>query len=439
MDQASPTNVLSVGLEYSRSEIRFPYQIDRQFSGAVRVTYPFSLDAQIVNMLPAIGLGYAVFLAQLCLARRIAITFPSSVELVQGIKPLIEMLYDVRCWKDGRDLMPPPEFTLPEEKYEPARFTTDGSKRACLLWSGGKDSTLSSLLLAENNFEFYPVHFTANARTEEDERQAVSQLTDRLGLTPLTVEYDFPQYLEIARRYAVTWDTFPYHNAVPFGRDLALALLTLPVAEEKGATYLCMGHEHDSKSLYFDYQGKTIARNDVESTRGAMFLERYINEFVSPTMKLLPPVGVLPEFRILYDLFTCYPELISDVSFCFWGKPCGRCSKCLRYYLVGRVLGKEDLIDFQVNPLEGNNCPDLHDYIEQWQDESMLYREQMLFCLAKLVERGDIRDGEYLLQRFADEIYAHIKDDVGRMERCLMKVYRDPQVPQDFQVAGCEE
>jgi 7-cyano-7-deazaguanine synthase in queuosine biosynthesis len=434
MGQIRPANVLRLRINHTDAEVRFSYHIDNRFSGDLKVVFPFVLDVEAASLLSPIGVGIATFLAQLCLARRIVLEFPCSLEQVQAMLPLTEMLYDVRCWKDRIDLLPLPEFVVEGGEPLPVCFSTNASKRACLLWSGGKDSTFGSILLAKNGFDVCPVHFTVNARKEEDELQAVVQLVKYLGLSYQTVVYQFPQYLEVARSYAIDWDNFPYNNTVPFGRDLALGLLTTLIAREVGATYLCMGHEHDSKTLYFDYQGKNIARNDVESTRGAMLLEEYIQRFISPTMKLLPPVGVLPEFRILYEMYTHYPDLMSRISFCFWGGTCGRCSKCLRYYLVGRVLGREKIINFQANPLEGENCPELLDYVNEWQDESLLYRDQVLYCMARLVERGDIRPGEHLLERFAKEIYPHIQQDLEKMGERIMRIYEDAQVPKDFRV-----
>ena len=90
------------------------------------------------------------------------------------------------------------------------------------------------------------------------------------------------------------WDIFPDYNVVPFGRDLILALLVTPIMRRYGTTYLCMGHEHRSRTSYLDYQGKRIARDDVESTIGGQLIETYLQRFTSTTLKFFPPVGGLP-------------------------------------------------------------------------------------------------------------------------------------------------
>ena len=70
-----------------------------------------------------------------------------------------------------------------------------------MIWSGGKDSTLSCILLAKNGFEVRLIHLSVNARAEQAEMQAVTNLTQVLGITYETVVFDFPQYLELTKRY----------------------------------------------------------------------------------------------------------------------------------------------------------------------------------------------------------------------------------------------
>ena len=100
----SPANRLRLSLNHRADSVEFIYNIDDRWSGVVRGSYPFSLDTTDVAVLPAIGVGIAVFIGQLCMAREIQLDFGASGEMVQLIAPLAEMLYDVRCWKDGIDL-----------------------------------------------------------------------------------------------------------------------------------------------------------------------------------------------------------------------------------------------------------------------------------------------------------------------------------------------
>lgn len=426
--------VLQIGLVTSGAQATLPYQIDDEFCGSVTVTYPFALDAADMGLMPPIGVGVAAFLAQLCLAETVVLDFPCTQDMVHAMMPIIEMLYDIRCWRDQQELMPLPALHRARGSCKPAPFEERDSKQAALLWSGGKDSTLAAILLRQNGYTVHPVHVPINARADVNEKSAVAGLARILHLIPSTIGFDMPEFSNIAKRYAILWDIFPGYNIVPFGRDLVLALLATPLARRVKATHLCFGHEHGSRTNYFEYRGKQISRDDVESITGGQLLEVYLQRFLSRTLRFLPPVAGLTEFRILHDMFTKYPEVMSHVSYCFWGPACGRCSKCLRYYLVGRLCGQEDLLSMEVNPLYQENCLDLRLCIERWGAEGRSYSDMVMYCLARLVERGDIRDGEVLVRRFADEIYPLIKDRVNLMAEELMEVYRDPQVPAEFQI-----
>src|SRR5262249_23250800 len=149
---------------------------------------------------------------------------------------------------------------------------------------------------------------------------------------------------------------------------------------------------------------------------------------------LLPPLAPLPEFRVLYEMLVRHPQVAAGISFCFWGDNCGRCSKCFRYHLAERVLRREGTFRFQVNPLEGDNCPGPAEFVEPWRDESTLFAQQLLYGLGRLVERADIRPGEVWLERFRDDVYPAVASRLNALEVELMTVYSDPQLPDDFVV-----
>ena len=432
LQQAIPARVLTLGCHAGESQVEWTYDVDGRFQGPIRVEFPFALDAEDRRLLNSIGVGIAIFLAQLCLARHIELDFSATPEMITLISPLAEMLYDVRCWKDGRSLLPPPTFGYHPGGHDLPSPSPIQEKRACLLWSGGKDSTLSALLLRKNGYQIRPVHITANAGMEASELRAIRQLGPELDLIYQTLQFDFPGFLPLSDAYAVNWNRFPLCNTVPFGRDLALALLASLVARHQEASHLSMGHEHDCKTAYFTYQGKSVPRNDVESTRGALALETYIQRFISPGLQLLPPLAPISEFRVLYEMLVHHSALMAQTSFCFWGTNCGQCSKCFRYALAQRVLGCESVLAFRMNPLEGDNCPELADFLENWRDDATLFQSQILYGLGRLVQKGDIRPGETRLEQFRDEVFPYIVSQLDAMEVALLATYSDPQVPPDF-------
>jgi len=427
----APAATLRADVRVAGDRLLFDYDVDGLFKGTITTTYPFSIGDAGQGLISAAGLGLAVFVGQLCLAGRIELSFGVSDIAIARIRPLAEMLYDVRCWKDRRDLLPIPDIDAPRGPHLGPETLPLASRRACLLWSGGKDSTLSSILLRRNGLEVVPLHITANAGVEALESEAVAHLGASLSLPYSKLRFEFPQYIALSSAYAVTWNSYPYHNTVAFGRDMALALLAAFALREHRAGLLSIGHEHDCKTAYLTYQGKRVPRSDVESTEGALALERYLRSTMLTDARLLPPLTGLYEFGVLREMLTKHADLFRSASFCFWRRNCGRCSKCLRYELAQRVLGL-DVLTFETSPLEGDNCPELRDYVEAWEDESALFRNQVLYCLGRIAQRGDVRPGEDLVFRFRDVVLPHIEGELDAWERDLLATYSDPQVPDWF-------
>lgn len=410
--------------------LAFEYDVDERHRGALTVDYPFELDSATHNQVPAIALAVGVFLGQLCLAEQVDVDAPVAREMLATIAPLTEMLYDIRCWKDGVPLTGPPRVEGRRGSVAPpTSHPVDG--RALLMFSGGKDSTLSALVLRANGLDVQALHLPLNLHAKDAEQRAVQRLSGRLELPTSTLSIAFPEFAHLSRSYATTWDAFPHYNAVPFGRDLLLAALAAPVALRSGASLFCMGHDHDCRTAYVSHQGKRIPRNDVEGIAGAKVVEAILERFAVPGLRMLPPLASITEHRILHSMFLLHPALMAETSFCFWGQQCGQCAKCLRYYLVQRVLGREDVLSFRVDPLQGHNCPELLDYFASNWSSDALFSDNVAYCLGRLVQRGDVRAGEVLLQRFADEVDLPDLDDV---EQRLLARYEDSQVPSTWRL-----
>lgn len=424
--------VIEVGLEAEPTKIVFPYRIDDEFKDALEIELPFTLSPEEREvLLPPVALGAAVFLAQFCLARTIICRFPCNDDLVAAMLPIAELLYDVRCFKDSIPLEVPPAFHL-TRAYQPHRFTVPEAKRACQLWSGGVDSTFCTVVLKGNGYALSPVHFTANTHTVLHEQQAVERLSRLLGVGPVRVGLSFPQQLPIGKRYSNAFDTYPHENAIPFGRELLLLLLATLLAKKEGCPYVCVGADYDGRHRRLYYQGKAIYRHDMEAAYACDLLQRFIERFISPSLRLMPPLAQLTKYRILYEMFMHYPHLVCQSSFCFWGKPCGRCFKCVMYYTVQRAL-RIDAVQFEANPILENN-QELRIYISQWDNKDLLCPTAMHYCLSRIVERGDIREGEALLERYRTQVYPHFQGKLASMEEELMRVYEDPIIPREFHV-----
>lgn len=426
---ADRVDTLEVALVERPDGLAVRYGTSNGDAGSVTVRYPPPVSVPAA-MRPALGLGVAVYVAQLCLATRIRLNFAVARSAVDAIMPLAEMLYGIRRWKDELPAGPGPMVEAVGH-CDPGPLPAATGDAALLLWSGGKDSTLSAALLAANGYERSAVHFSVNAGVEALELGAVTALTESMALDVLAVDVSFPQFLEFSTRYAVNWNLPPLCNTVPFGRDMLLCLLAAPVAAMTGSRFLSMGHDHECRTAYVKVGDERIPRNDVESAEGAGILERFVDTYVYSGVRLLPPVSGLSELRILREMFTRHPDLMCLVSFCFWGDNCGQCAKCLRYYLAQRLLGVE-ILSFRRNPLSEGGAPELRDVLDG-DGNDVLFQEQILYCMGRLIQAGDVRTEESMLRAFgASPLYARVRPLLDDWESELMAVHQDVQLPADW-------
>jgi hypothetical protein len=132
---------------------------------------------------------------------------------------------------------------------------------------------------------------------------------------------------------------------------------------------------------------------------------------------------------------------MARTSFCFWGTNCGRCAKCLRYYLAQRIYDV-DVLTFGTNPLAVGACPEL-DELFRPDAIGLLFQRQVLYCLGRLVQRGDVRPQETRISEFRDRLFPAVAPHLDTWERELLCVGSDPQLPAGFRydlrpVAGLE-
>jgi len=426
----SSTGLLEVAADADDRNFTVTYDYEG-WHGTIRACYPEPIG-DLRAMVAAMGLSVATYLGQLCLAPRIRLAFPVSSAMVDAMAPLAAMLYDVRRWKDGLPLTAPPEVEFDEVPDPVVRARPLDQRRTLLLWSGGKDSTLSALLLRANGYRVDALHLGVNQGVEALEAGAVLDLAGALDLDPIRVSYEHDDFLAFSTAHttAGAWNDYPLANVVPFGRDLLTTTLALPVAAARGASFISLGHDHECRNSYFDYDGRSVPRNDVESTRGALALAAYARDFAVAGLGLLPPVAGLPELRILHEMLVAHPDLMSRTAFCFWGRNCGRCAKCLRYYLAARLF-EVDVLTFAVNPLSVGACPELDDILRP-DALGVLFQRQVLYCLGRLAERGDIRREEERLAQFARLRLPEVQPLLDSWATELLSVGTDPQLPTDF-------
>lgn len=420
---------LTVGVAHAPGQLDLRYVADDRPAHAIQVPLADVAPPALDLLLAAAS----VYLGSICLAEDVFVDHVLPSGLLEDFSEIAEMLYDIRRWRDNLPLGGPP--TLRAAGSYPGKPLAGelDDRRSVVLWSGGKDSTLALVTLHANGYTTHPLHATINAGAEAPELRAVRELAPLLGLAVVDeLGVQHRDFLEFTAMYSAEWDSFPRNNCVPFGRDLLLAALAVPIAVRTGAACISMGHDHECRNAQVFYEGKRIPRNDLESSRAATIFELLMRRHVHPGLRLLPPVATVPELRILRDMLLNHPKLMARTSFCFWGDNCGRCGKCLRYFLADRVYGTS-LLHFKANPLAPGACPELQDLLD---DPTALFQKEVLLLLSRLAQRGDIRPGEDELARFATTYLPAFEHQLDAWEAELLTEYPDPQVPLEFRPAS---
>ena len=427
---------LTINADLVGTRLCYSYATSDGSEGQILLRYPECDRLDLRRFLPTVSTGVCVYLAQLCLADRVELAgdLPSGIDLEMEV--LTGMLYDVRRWKDGTtvDTTRPGYFASRLAQCASVSDVLD-PRRALLMWSGGKDSTLSAIALRDRGYDVTALHVTINQGVQDSERTAVNDLAEELRIDLLTVEYEHEHFLEFSSRYAKEWNRFPRCNVVPFGRDLLLATIAAPVAIASTCQSIVFGHDNECRHSYVQSDGHRFPRNDVESAEGAAALQHLLQLSSANDLRILAPLAMLSELRILLELVEHHPGLFARTSFCFWGGNCGRCAKCLRYNLAQRLAGEPDLLMFRENPLATGVNPELADLlaagVRGGVDDGLLFQRQVVYCLARLVQRGELKPGDDAVTPHIDDLRA-LLPDLDRWADDLLVPHAMDEVPPDI-------
>lgn len=429
-DTITPANTLRTWTEVECNAVYIHYQIDHDYAGQVRLRLPFGLEAHRETARALFGLWGGVFIGQLCLARNIVFASPVFEGGWPLLLPIVENLYSVRAYRDRLPLQPIPRPTILQTSTLAPRPTID-SRRAYLLWSGGVDSSLSLLLLERNGYEVMPVHVTINTGAIAGETAAVQSMARLLNKELSLVDYQFDQYLEIARRYSAAIDVFPLENAVPHGRELLLVPIAVLHALEYGGQAICLGHEHNAWTRQIEYMGHIILRCDTQSEAANLVMSDFLRSLVSPNINLFSPVAPFSDFLKFMLLAQHNGALLGSTNSCFWGNWCGLCQKCSLTYVLQRMLGK-NIITFGVDPLAENGH--LRRMVQEWSTRTQTNWKEHQYALATIVGRGEFDATESLLVRYKNDVLPQILPILQELEQDLTTVYSVKLLPEGFRL-----
>ncbi|NQY95274.1 MAG: 7-cyano-7-deazaguanine synthase QueC [Campylobacteraceae bacterium] len=220
-------------------------------------------------------------------------------------------------------------------------------KRAICILSGGMDSTLSTYIAKNDNYDIIPVHFNYGQRTQDRELKAFRNICSELELENI-YEIDIPFFTQIGAS-ALTDDTIDVPidgiepgvpiTYVPFRNGIFLSIATA-IAEKEKASALFMGVVEEDSSGYPDCTDAFISK--IEDTINEGTRKETILKIITPLVTLSKSqiVTKAVELGVKLDLtWSCYKE--SDEA-------CGVCDSC-RLRLNGfEKAGIKDTIPYKV-------------------------------------------------------------------------------------------
>jgi 7-cyano-7-deazaguanine synthase in queuosine biosynthesis len=338
-----------------------------------------------------IAAAITMIAAQACLAESVRLDFPVQVNARDSLLAIARILYGSHAYAQRRDWLDPTiaflpeqtpsEISLPEPKSsdDPALQPT-----AVLLWSGGKDALAALKSLRANGYVVHGLHATANLVAADRELSAAVHLAKMYNLPLICVRLRWDFLRDFNRKHSSKFDKYPAVNAVPHGRDLALVVIAAIVATRVGAAFVCAGYETDLLDKTVIWNGKSIARHDIQSRVAS----KHVNELTKTLgSRFFSPIASVREFSILHGLFFADPSPWKYIESCFWGGWCGECTKCLRYDLAQRYFGVQ-AIAFRKNPISRDSIP-FGLLVSDIANRDTPYWEQQVFCVFELARRGD--------------------------------------------------
>ena len=213
------------------------------------------------------------------------------------------------------------------------------------LISGGKDSLTSDFLLQENGATIHRSFIAGlNVSVDEKEKIACGQLYRDFDTIVLC---GFDRLVEYLIRISDNYGQPPHKNNIPKGRDILTIALAYPLAVQHGCNFISHSCEKDLWDNNVIVDGKIIPLHDSQSKLVVESMSKQLE--LSTGIGLFSPICGMHEIYILAWLLKKHPSKVGWMQSCFYDSWCGKCSKCLRYYLVEKFAGT-NLIKFQVDP-----------------------------------------------------------------------------------------
>lgn len=220
-------------------------------------------------------------------------------------------------------------------------------KKAVCILSGGMDSTLSSYIAKNDNYEIIAVHFNYGQRTEHKELEAFRNICRELKVEE-KYEINIPFFTQIgASALTDTSIDVPTNGVedgvpityVPFRNGIFLSIATA-IAEKHEAQALFIGVVQEDSSGYPDCTDNFIDKMQSAMNQGTK--EETKLEIITPLVHMSKKQIVQKALELdvpLQYTWSCYQNE---------SKACGVCDSC-RLRLNGfKLANTKDPIDYEV-------------------------------------------------------------------------------------------
>jgi len=285
---------------------------------------------------------FMVFLSQMFLSVGDIVLTCSRKDFVYYQK-ISDLLYNIRNYQEGTDYYPK-SYIFFDSKVEISCKSPNCAVVMNMI-SGGKDSLVSDFLLQENGAKICRCFISGlNVASDEKEKLACQQLYREYD----TIELQgFDRLVNKLVQISDCYGCPPKQNFIPKGRDILSVALVYPLAVQRGCSYISHGCEKDLWENNIEIDGKYIPTHDSQSK---LVIEPMGQQLELATgIGLFSPLCGMHEIYILTWLMKNHPSKVKLMQSCFYDSWCGKCSKCLRYFLIEKSIGAS-LLDFQSDP-----------------------------------------------------------------------------------------
>ena len=284
---------------------------------------------------------FGIFLSQLFLSTG-AIDLVCSGRELPFFQKVADLLYNVRNYEEGTDYYPKP-FNFSNLPVEQQRKENDSV--VMNLISGGKDSLASDFLLQENGATVHRCFIAGlNVTVGEKEKIACERLYRHFDTIVL---HGLDRLVKLLIQISDCYGQPPQKNYIPKGRDILTIALIYPLAVQRRCSFISHSCEKDLWENNVIVDKKAIPLHDSQSRLVVESMSKQLE--LSTGIGLFSPICGMHEIYILAWLIKTNPSKVGLIQSCFYDSWCGKCSKCLRYYLAEKSFGSS-LINFQVDP-----------------------------------------------------------------------------------------